>query len=323
MFTCKVCGRKFKSKDALGGHVSHAHPQNPPEAVCENDNPDLEAPEPEDESKAAEIREYIARGYNFEQLIGELHFPERSVRREWARRVQPASEAKPDQESNLPATYKQTELINPEALLRRYTDGSYEDELELRGMMKMQASILMVMELANIQKTMAEAEAKRLEPLLKVLREGREELDAAAARARGQSFEMAQEAAEGAVSRVLGYIDQKLPKGPPPKDMSEMFTKRIDKMWEMMEHMWEQRMFPGQPSQPPEGWEYRRESATPAGQAPSQSSAGAPAGWEIKHVKEENHVQSSDVGSEPSADGASEGGRQTPEDGHPQIPPGG
>ena len=305
MFTCKVCGRKFKSKDALGGHMSHAHPQKPVEAVVPPENGDTgtEALEPDDESKAGEIREYIARGYNFEQLVHELHFPERSVRREWAKEVQPASEAKPDQDSNLPATYKQTEVINPEALLRRYADGSYEDELELRGMVKLRAAMLMVMDLANIQKTMAEAEAKRLEPLLRVLREGREELDAAAARARGQSFEMAQEAAEGAVGRVLGYIDQKLPKGPPPRHANELITKRIDKLMEFMEHMMESRMFPEQVgTKAPDGWEYEgppsqpQPSPQPQGTQPQgalQPHQGSPPGWMVEKQQNEEEEEGS------------------------------
>jgi hypothetical protein len=159
----------------------------------QNDNPEVSpaepkeevsAPEPEDESEGAEIRERIARGYNYEQLTKQFGFHPRSVRREMDKMIPPASEG----DSNLPATYKQTEVINPEALLRRYADGSYEDELELRGMVKLRAAMLMVMDLANIQKTMAEAEAKRLEPLLKVLREGRDELDAG--RCQGERAEL-------------------------------------------------------------------------------------------------------------------------------------
>jgi hypothetical protein len=105
---------------------------------------------------------------------------------------------------------------------------------------------------------------------------------------------MAQEAAEGAVSRVMGYIDQKLPKGPPPKDMSEMVTKRIDKMWEMMGHMWEQQMMPGYAAnKPPEGWEYREVPAAAPSQeaAQSQPTEGAgPPGWQTKEVKGEENV---------------------------------
>ncbi len=295
MFTCKQCGRKFKTSQALAGHVSGAHSRNHVEQPPGNGNSQPVESEVEEPGVGEEIRYYIGQGYDFEQLTKVLGFNPRSVRREMAKVVPPASEQGENQDSSLPVTVKQTEVISPEAVLRRYMDGSYEDELELRGMMKLRASMLMVMELANIQKTMAEAEARRLEPLLKVLKESREELDAAAARARASSFEMAQEAAEGAVGRVLGYIDQKLPKGPPPKDVSEMITKRLDKMWDLMDHMMEQRMFPGyQANKPPEGWEYREVPASPASQPPPQAppptQSGSPPGWETKQVKEEADV---------------------------------
>ncbi len=296
MFTCKICGRKFKSIKALGGHTSSAHPSNVAEpTVGGNVDPEPMEAETEDESIAAEIRDYLGRGYSFEQLTSQLHFKERTVRQEMAKTVTPASE----QDINLPVTYKQTEVISPEAVLRRYMDGSYEDELELRGMMKLRAAMLMVMELASIQKTVAEADAKRLDPLLRVLKESREELDASSARARGASFEMAQEAAEGAVGRVLGYLDQKIPKAPPPKDMSEMVTKRIDKMWDMMSHMMEQRMFPGyQENKPPEGWEYERltsPASASAHQEPLQEAPGSPPGWATEKQEDSKKEEDSDV----------------------------
>ena len=106
MFTCKICGRKFKSIKALGGHTSSAHPAKPTEPTeGENGNPEPVEAETEDESVAAEIREYLSRGYSFEQLTKQLHFKERTVRQEMAKMVVPASE----QDTNLPATYKQTE----------------------------------------------------------------------------------------------------------------------------------------------------------------------------------------------------------------------
>jgi len=211
MLTCKVCGRKFKSKDALGGHMSHAHPQRPPEVPPdepESGSPEPAAAEPEDESGADEIRGYIAQGYSFEQMVNEMHLPERSVRREIARSLPPASQSERD--TNLPATHKQTEVLNPELMLRRYTDGSYEDQLELRGMMKLRASILLANELANIQKVVAEADAKRLEPVLKMLQYGREEMDAAAARARESSVEIARTAAYEAAQGIGGTLSSEL-----------------------------------------------------------------------------------------------------------------
>jgi hypothetical protein len=114
---------------------------------------------------------------------------------------------------------------------------------------------------------------------------------------------MAQEAAEGAVSRVLGYIDQKLPKGPPPKDASELITKRIDKMWDMMEHMMESKMFPAEVGKKaPEGWEYEgppsqtqpspQPQASPQGAL--QSHQGSPPGWAVEREQNDEKEESSD-----------------------------
>ncbi|MDV2988788.1 MAG: C2H2-type zinc finger protein [Dehalogenimonas sp.] len=253
MYTCKICGREFKSIKALGGHTSGAHPaKNIEPSNAEGDVPEQAEGEKDDESIAAEIREYLGKGYSFEQLTKQLHFKDRTVRQEIAK-MTPAADTQP---SSLPATYKQSEVISPEAVLRRYMGDSYEEQCELRGMMKLRASMLLVMELANIQKTEAEAEAKRFEPLLRVLNASREELDAAAVRARGASLEMAREAAQEAVGGVLGYIEEKLPKGPPPKTVDEAYAKRVDKVMDMMWGMMEQQMVPGRGGgKIPEGWE--------------------------------------------------------------------
>jgi hypothetical protein len=74
--------------------------------------------------------------------------------------------------------------------------------------------------------------------------------------------------------------------------MSEMITKRLDKMWDLMDHMMEQRMFPGyQANKPPEGWEYREVAGSSTSQASAEVSpatqGGNPPGWETRQVKEE------------------------------------
>ena len=313
MFVCQVCGRKFKTIQSLGGHVRGAHPNSagakPTQASAENSNLDPESGVSHpDEEEAAEltqvseeaeepgigeqIRGYIAKDYDFAQLTKKFGFSPTSVRREMEKMVKPASEeARGDY---LPDTYKQTEVMNPEALMRRYTDGSREDELELRGMMKLRGAMLMVLDLANIQEKFASAEAKRLEPLLKVLQHGREELDAAAARASGQSFQMAQEAAEGAVSRVIGYINDKIPKAPPPKDTSDLVTRRVDKMLDMMFHTMESQMMPGQVGkEAPEGWEYQGPQSQPqtAFGLPTQPQ-GKPSGWTVEREQDKEKEDS-------------------------------
>lgn len=207
MFECKLCQKKFKSARALGGHMSSAHPKGQIVVPAQSGNPEpAQAAETDqgDEGIGVEIRTYLGQGYNFEELTRQLGFSPRSVRREMEKFVRPASE----QDNHLPVTYKQSEIPNPEAVLRRYTDGSYEDEIELRGMMKLRAAMLMVMDLVNIQKGEAEADARRVEPILKMMKEGREEMDAAARRAKDSSVEIADKAAYETASQLSQVIAQ-------------------------------------------------------------------------------------------------------------------
>ncbi|MBC8477327.1 MAG: C2H2-type zinc finger protein [Dehalococcoidia bacterium] len=207
MFECKLCQKKFKSARALGGHMSSAHSKDQIVVPAQNGNPvpaQASETDQEDEGTGIEIRSYLGQGYNFEELTKRFSFSPRSVRREMEKFVRPASE----QDNHLPVTYKQSEVINPEAVLRRYTDGSYEDEIELRGMMKLRAAMLMVMDLVNIQKGEAEADARRVEPILKMMKEGREEMDAAARRAKDSSMEIADKAAYETANQLSQVIAQ-------------------------------------------------------------------------------------------------------------------
>ena len=101
------------------------------------------------------------------------------------------------------------EMIAPEAVLEQYMGGSTpEERMELRAIMKFRAAMLMVMDLVSIQKGSAEADAKRMEPILKLMKETREEQDAAAARAKAASEEIADRAAHETASQVYGAISQ-------------------------------------------------------------------------------------------------------------------
>ena len=105
------------------------------------------------------------------------------------------------------------EMIAPEAVLRQYMGGTPEEELELRAIMKFRAAMLMVMDLVNIQKGDAEADAKRMEPILRLMKETREEQDAAAARAKASSEEIADKAAyetAGQLSQVINQNNAKI-----------------------------------------------------------------------------------------------------------------
>ncbi|RAL68884.1 hypothetical protein C1G86_0968 [Dehalococcoides mccartyi] len=100
------------------------------------------------------------------------------------------------------------EVISPEAVLRQYMGGTPEEEIELRAIMKFRASMLMVMDLVNIQKGSAEADAKRMIPILSLMKETREEQDAAAARAKASSEEIADRAAHETAAHLFSAISQ-------------------------------------------------------------------------------------------------------------------
>ena len=101
------------------------------------------------------------------------------------------------------------EAIAPEAVLTQYMGGSTpEERLELRAIMKFRAAMLMVMDLVDIQKSSAEADAKRLIPILSLMKETREEQDAAAARAKASSEDIADRAAHETAGQLLGALSQ-------------------------------------------------------------------------------------------------------------------
>ena len=100
------------------------------------------------------------------------------------------------------------EVIAPEAVLRQYMGGTPEGELELRAIMKFRAAMLMVMDLVNIQKGSAEADAKRMEPILRLMKETRDEQDAAAHRAKESNVEIADRAAYETATQLSQVISQ-------------------------------------------------------------------------------------------------------------------
>jgi len=105
------------------------------------------------------------------------------------------------------------EVIAPEAVLRQYMGGTPEGELELRAIMKFRAAMLMVMDLVNVQKGSAEADAKRMEPILRLMKETREEQDSAAHRAKESNVEIADRAAyetAGQLSQVIAQNNAKI-----------------------------------------------------------------------------------------------------------------
>jgi len=230
MIKCKICGREFKTPQALGGHMRSAHQEEPQEEVGQTENIDetKNTEETNDEaaretalvsaeaSQAEQIRAYLKQGYNVKQLNSQFGFSESTIRQEIAKIVKPEGEAiddKAKQQDNVwPVTRKMgggIEVMSPEAVLRYYMGGGTpEEQLELRAIMKFRAAMLMVMDLVSVQKGSAEADAKRMEPILRLMKETREEQDAAAHRAKESNVEIADRAAYETASQLSQVIAQ-------------------------------------------------------------------------------------------------------------------
>ena len=171
---------------------------------------------PEEASKAEQIRTYLKQGFTIKQLTSQFGFSETTIRQEIAKVVRPEGEAiddKAKQQDNIwPVVRKMgggMEVISPEAVLRQYMGGGTpEEQLELRAIMKFRAAMLMVMDLVNVQKGSAEADAKRMEPILRLMKETREEQDAAAHRAKESNVEIADKAAYETAAHLSQVIAQ-------------------------------------------------------------------------------------------------------------------
>jgi len=230
MVKCKICGREFKSPQALGGHMRGGHQEETQKDSNHPDNPEdqnntVETIEEsggemalvtEEASKAEQIRTYLKQGFTIKQLTDRFGFSETTIRQEIAKVVQPEGEAiddKAKQQDNVwPVVRKMgggMEIMSPEVVLRQYMGGGTpEEQLELRAIMKFRAAMLMVMDLVNVQKGSAEADAKRMEPVLRLMKETREEQDAAAQRAKASSEEIADRAAYETAGQLSQVISQ-------------------------------------------------------------------------------------------------------------------
>ena len=232
MIKCTKCDREFKTPQALGGHMRGTHQEETQEEIDPNnaagnseslDEGEETIEEPgetvvalQEPSKAEQIRNYIKQGYTVKQMTSRFGFSETTIRQEIAKLVKPEGEAiddKSKQPDNVwPVVRKMgggMEVISPEAVLRQYMGGGTpEEQLELRAIMKFRAAMLMVMDLVNVQKGTAEADAKRMEPILRLMKETREEQDAAAHRAKESNVEIADKAAYETAAQLSQVISQ-------------------------------------------------------------------------------------------------------------------
>lgn len=214
---CKQCGKAFKGQRALGGHMSTAHARSQAggeaPAVAAPEPPPSETGEGEAEGDRADsIRRLLQQGFSPKQIKEQFGYARSTVDQVAAGVLQPENPPANHKGDGLPVVRKMgggVEMVTPEAVLRRYMDGE-DDEAELRGMMKLRAAMLMVMDLVGIMKGEAEAHARLMDPILKLMQETRAEQDAAASRAQASVAEAAQEAARSTLSQALPYIDQRL-----------------------------------------------------------------------------------------------------------------
>jgi hypothetical protein len=146
--------------------------------------------------------------------VGEDSVPEdkmRSIIREELERAKDADEGEESKTSEFPMMRKAgggMEVTAPEAVLKQYMGGTEAEALELKAIMKFRAAMLMVMDLVDIQKGLAEADARRMEPILRLMQHTREEQDAAAARAKASSEEIAGRAAQATAGQLYEAISQ-------------------------------------------------------------------------------------------------------------------
>jgi hypothetical protein len=211
-------------------------------------------------SQSDQIRRLHDLGFSRRQLVDEFHFSKQLVYKVLPVRLEGrGKEAGENHDDGLPVVRKMgqgVEVITPEAVLRRYMDG---DEEELRGMMKMRAAMLMVMDLINMRKADAEAFALEVKPILDLMKETRLEQDAAAQRARASTMEAAREAAEETAARTAQWLEGRLSQKPDiaqsPHPMMGLFARMMERL---MGNLMGQ-VVPGASETPPEGFEYRKE----------------------------------------------------------------
>lgn len=225
MFTCSACGKKFKTMQALGGHVGRAHPQNKAEDMPQSNNPEPveteevaeaipeERPQaqPSDDSPGVmeNIRNLRQQGYTARQVKEEFGYARSTVDQVFTEFIEPEGKAEDDdREAGLPVTTKGTEIITPEAIMQRLANGSEDWHLRLEGMMLLRAAQRMNRDDIEMTRMQAEADATRIKPILDLMKETRLEQDAAAQRAKESNMEIAERTAYETAGQLSQVISQ-------------------------------------------------------------------------------------------------------------------
>jgi len=176
-----------------------------------------EQPEPEgEETQRKKIEALLDEGYTPLQIEKEWGYPHATVREIAKKRIVPKGNAPGEgqaESTRLPAILKAgagQEVISPEAILQSYlvSDGDAGAWM-LKGFMLYRAAQLAVMSDVEIMKGQAEAQAKAIKPILDIMEKAREDMDAAAERARASTTKAAEAAAAGAAARAVMHIDER------------------------------------------------------------------------------------------------------------------
>jgi hypothetical protein len=172
--------------------------------------------EPADEdTQRKRIEELLDEGYTPVQIEKEWGYAHSTVRQVAKRKIAP--KGKPGNEESdmprLPMVLKAgggQEVISPEAILEGYllSDGDAGAWM-LKGFMLYRAAQLAVMSDVEIMKGQAEAQAKAMKPILDIMEKAREDMDAAAQRAKESNVEIATRAAAEVGGQAVGWMEEK------------------------------------------------------------------------------------------------------------------
>jgi hypothetical protein len=306
VYTCEICKKKFKTVRALGGHTSSAHPQKKPEAMPAGNNPSpavveatgqaVEQPQtppvqpvtPDDEPGIMDtIREYKRQGLGAKQ-IKDLGYARTTVDLVFLEDIVP--EGKTDEgehagNDEFPVVTRGTEMVTPEGILRKLANGSPDWYLRLEGMMLLRAAQRMNRDDIEMSKMQADSYAAMIKPTLEMMEKNREAQDAAAARARESSIEIAERAAfgvaqdmKGAFSSEIQALKASLPGTPEP--VNPMMKGLIDAAQPYLAQTMGQLFSSLLKGRPPQSVQQPPGAANPGQPAPPSTPSAPPPGMQ-------------------------------------------
>jgi len=164
------------------------------------------------------IKALHALGFNRKQLIEDFHFS-----RSLVYQILPVKQETQGEHNdrNLPVTIKSTEVITPESIMQRLSDGSDAWQLRLEGMMLLRAAQKMVRDDVAIYDSLVAAQAKAIEGQLKILRE-----------AKSESEEVALKAATAVGEQVIEFMGQHMKQKADIATVPQPFEGLMAKMME-------------------------------------------------------------------------------------------